>query len=182
MYNDDVEETITLSHLIYGRRILTLHNEHLDPDEELDSVKLSKKTKYIKRLTEHFKSRWKSEYFPESNKSHKMKKEKQSIQLGDIVIIEEHTIKRQNWKLGKVTKLLKGDDDLIRSAVVETNNSLNKTNFGRPIIERLYPLEIHTNIDTNEKNDIEVEINRHTTIQHSLMMNEQLERQHNLEL
>ena len=114
MYNDDVEETITPSRLVYGRRNLTLHNEHLDPDEELDSVKLSKKMKYIKRLTKHFKRRWKSEYFLESSKSHKMKKEKQSIQLGDIVIIEEHTIKSQNLKLGKVAKLLKGDDDLIR--------------------------------------------------------------------
>ena len=41
MCKDDVEETITPSHLIYGRRILTSHNEHLDSDEELDSVKLS---------------------------------------------------------------------------------------------------------------------------------------------
>ena len=61
MYNDEVEETITSSHLIYGRRYVTPHNEHLDPDEKLDSVKLSKKMKYIKRLVGHFKIRWKSE-------------------------------------------------------------------------------------------------------------------------
>ena len=38
---------------------------------------------------------------------------------------------------------------------------MNKT-YLRRLIERLYLLEIHTNIDTNEINDIEVEINRHT--------------------
>ena len=37
--------------------------------------------------------------------------------------------------------------------LVETNNSLNKT-YLRRSIERLYPLEIHTSIDTNENNDI----------------------------
>ena len=37
--------------------------------------------------------------------------------------------------------------------LVETNNSLNKT-YLRRSTERLYPLEIHTSIDTNENNDI----------------------------
>ena len=100
--------------MIYGRRILTPHNEHIDPDEELDSVKLSKKMKYIKRLTEHFKVRWKFEYSHESCEPHKMKKEKQSIRLGDTVINKDHTIKRQNCKLGKVVKLVKGDDNATR--------------------------------------------------------------------
>ena len=59
-------------------------------------------------------------------------------------------------------KLLKGDNNVIRSAVVETNNLLNKTSL-RSTIERLYPLEIHTNIDTNENNNTEIEINRHNT-------------------
>ena len=101
MYNDEVEETITSSHLIYGRRYVTPHNEHLDPDEKLDSVKLSEKMKYIKRLVGHFKIRWKSEYLHELRESHKMKKEKQSIQLGDIVNIEDHTI---NAKIGNSVK------------------------------------------------------------------------------
>ena len=100
--------------MIYGRRILTSHNEHIDPDEELDSVKLSKKMKYIKRLTEHFKIRWKFEYLHKLYEPHKMKKEKHSIQLGDIVINKNHTIKRQNWKLGKVVKLVKGDGNATR--------------------------------------------------------------------
>ena len=59
-----------------------------------------------------------------------------------------------------MVKLLKDNDNAIRSAVEETNNSLNKTYLRRPI-ERLYLLEIHTNIDTEGNNDIEVEINRH---------------------
>ena len=42
-----------------------------------------------------------------------MRNENQYIQLGDIVIIEDPTMKRQNWKLVKVVKLLKGDDNLI---------------------------------------------------------------------
>ena len=78
--------------MIYGSRILTPHNEHLDPVEELDFVKLSKKMKYIKRLIEHFKIRWKSESLHELRELRKMKKEKQSIQLGAAVIIEVHTI------------------------------------------------------------------------------------------
>ena len=58
-----------------------------------------------------------------------------------------------------MVKLFKDNDNAIRSAVEETNNSLNKTHLRRPI-ERLYLLEIHTNIDTEGNNDIEVEINR----------------------
>ena len=101
IYKDDVKETITPSHLIYGRRILTPQNERLDPDEELDSIRLTKKMKYSKLLIEHFKIQWKSEYLHELRESHKMKKKKQSIQLGDIVNIEDHTI---NAKTGNSVK------------------------------------------------------------------------------
>ena len=50
---------------------------------------------------------------------------------------------RQQWRMGKVEKLLQGQDNVVRAAeVVTVDNSLRKTRLKRPI-QKLYPLEIN---------------------------------------
>ena len=50
---------------------------------------------------------------------------------------------RQQWRMGKVEKLLQGQDNVVRAAKVLTvDNSLRKTRLKRPV-QKLYPLEIN---------------------------------------
>jgi hypothetical protein len=54
-----------------------------------------------------------------------------------VVLIQEES-PRMKWKLGVIEGLVKGRDNLIRSAKVRTRNGITR----RPIV-RLYPLEIN---------------------------------------
>ena len=50
----------------------------------------------------------------------------------------------QQWRMGKVEKLLRGRDDVVRAAeVVTVDNSLRQVRLKRPI-QKLYPLEVNT--------------------------------------
>ena len=67
--------------------------------------------------------------------------------------MEDPTLKRNFWKLGKITKLIKGQDERVRAATVKiyNNNSIHQL-INRPIC-KLYPLEIRANENT-EKDEI----------------------------
>ena len=40
------------------------------------------------------------------------------------MLVEDHTLKRNHWKLGQVTKLIKGHDERVRAATVKIYNNL----------------------------------------------------------
>ena len=61
----------------------------------------------------------------------------QAISLGDVVQI--HNVgPRIRWKLAVVEDVVKGNDGLIRSTKLRTNNGVKN----RPIV-KLYPLEVN---------------------------------------
>ena len=70
-----------------------------------------------------------------------------------IVLVEDPTLKRNYWKLGKITKLIKGHDERVRAAAVKiyNNNSIHQL-INRPI-RKLYPLGIRAN-ENIEKDEI----------------------------
>jgi len=81
-----------------------------------------------------FWKRWKLEYLVLLNKNQNDKRA--SINIGDILLLNEGS-KRQYWPLVKVTRLLKGRDGRVRSAMI-----LHKgKNITRPI-KLLYPLKL----------------------------------------
>ena len=56
--------------------------------------------------------------------SHKMKTSKRSLRInvGDAVSIFKEGLKRRHWKVGKVLRIIKGKDDMIRGAAVQIFN------------------------------------------------------------
>ena len=68
--NEDVQEVLTPGHLLIGKRIIEPNSTGAECDEELNSVRLSKRMKYIKTLTDHYWVRWKHEYLIELRNSH----------------------------------------------------------------------------------------------------------------
>ena len=59
VHNELTETPLTPAHLVCGRRLLDLY----ECDSEIPGEKsLPNRAKYVKRVLEHFKGRWKSEY------------------------------------------------------------------------------------------------------------------------
>ena len=71
-----------------------------------------------------------------------MEKKSLKINVGDAVSITEEGLKRRHWKVGKVLRIIKGKDDVLRGAVVQIFNGKNgKETISTPL-PKLYLLGI----------------------------------------
>ncbi|KAL3108965.1 hypothetical protein niasHT_015992 [Heterodera trifolii] len=98
----------------------------------------------IKRI-DRFWNQWKSEYLLSLRERDRTNKGGGDLpNEGDIVLIEEAEDPRSFWKMGRVEKLLRGRDGLVRSARVQTK--------GKPLVRAinlLYPLEFVQSSEDN---------------------------------
>jgi len=81
--SDDLEEPLTPSHLLVGRRLLSLLDNlsyMIDSDDEEFTVTediLRKRTKYLNSVVNHFWNRWAKEYLQELRNAHRYPNNKQ---------------------------------------------------------------------------------------------------------
>ena len=62
--------------------------------------------------------------------------------------IHDSKIPRQSWRLGKVERLLPGQDGHVRSALVRVKSGNSVSSEWRRPLQRLYPLEVTAEPDT----------------------------------
>ena len=71
----DMEEPLTPSHLLIGRRVLNLpdHLDYIcefgDEDFDIDSTQLTRRMKHLSNTLNHFWKRWRNEYLAELRES-----------------------------------------------------------------------------------------------------------------
>ena len=172
--NSDVEEILTPGHLLIGKRILD-ENKNEIGEEQSDRVKLSRRAKYLKELTDHYWSRWRKEYLVELRSSHIQNQENSTcIQVGEVVVVQEKT-KRNFWRLGLVVKLLNGADEKTRAVVLKTCKNGRTIYINRPI-EKIHPLELRSTEIVTDDDIRESEIEKHEPESDNVTINEQNER------
>ena len=90
-------------------------------------------------LLDHWWSSWRNDYLTELREHHKFKNRKRKLhpRVNDIVLIADDNLKRSEWRVGRVTKLVHSKDDEIRTVELVTKDK--KTKLRRPI-SRLYPI------------------------------------------
>ena len=146
---EDLEEPITPSHFLCGRRILSLP-DNLNEDTEEEFVAnvtrsdLDKRLQHLNGVLNKFWRRWKGEYLLELREAHRRHGGKPSAEpptIGDIVLVEDEQEPRCLWKLAKVRHLIVGRDGHPRGAVLHVPSSGGNGTLQRPL-QRLYPLEI----------------------------------------
>ena len=120
---------------MYGR---TLKFSNLFSDSTIGELITPKK---LDNLFSHCYERWRKEYLVNLRKSHKRATTKgvhPTVQIGDVVVMEEGNMPRSSWRLSKVEGLIKGHDNQVRGARVK----VAKTNavVQRPV-SRLYKIE-----------------------------------------
>ena len=139
----DQDEPLTPSHLVLGKRILTIPDqEDIDVQSE-GRNELLKREKHLENVLQNFCKRWKAEYLTQLQEHHQpSKKDGQSVKVGDVVLIQEDNVKRLNWPIAVIESLLKGKDGNVRAATVRTFNKAGKFTTTRRAVQRLYPVEV----------------------------------------
>ena len=151
----DLEEPLTPSHLLIGRRVLNLPDNLgvllSDPEDEEFTVspnQLGDRVKNVSKSLNYFWDRWRTEYLAELREAHRQSKCKLQkgtpISVGDVVVVHDEGLPRGFWKLGKIEEVYSGRDKKIRGARLK----LPSGNQLRRPIQLLYPLEVHSNSET----------------------------------
>ena len=106
---DDMEEPLTPSHLLIGRRVMSLpdHIYHEITDEdEVNSHLLNKRARHLNYTLNRFWVRWRNEYLLELREAHRHSggsPNALSIAVGDVVVVVHSDDQpRGFWKLAKV--------------------------------------------------------------------------------
>ena len=133
---------LTPSHLMIGRNISSLPYEtssHLNDPITLTHSNANLRFEHLANLQREFWKRWSIEYLTALRERHIHTTggvKRNTIKVGDIVLIHSDVEKRINWHMAKVIRLLPGRDGLVRAAEIKTK--LGKTNRS---INKLYLLE-----------------------------------------
>ncbi len=152
--DDSVDEVLTPSHLLRGKRLCGPRVDEDPPKLDASAAELGERLAYLNRLLEHFWSRWKHEYLTQLREHQNCRNRipVRRVQSGDVVLIEDN-LPRNRWKMGVVTELFTGRDGFVRGCKVRTLTSKTKrvTHLNRPV-NKLYPLEIESVGDSQSSN------------------------------
>ena len=138
-----LEELLTPSHLMYGRRIMSLPDCLIDDeDKDVDNESLNGRLKYLNRTINSFWKRWRKEYLLELREAHRhfLSNGIPCIAVGDVVVVYAEGQPRSYWKLGVIEKLMLGGDGVVQAASVKVTIKGKSKTLCRPI-QHLYPLE-----------------------------------------
>ena len=144
LYPDDLEEPLTPSHFISGRRLLSLPDTtRSGADNSSTRETVTGRARYLKRLVDHLWNPWRREYIPALRKSHRLKSDStgQMVQMGDVVSVHNEFLPPTKWRMGVVHELIKGVDKKTRGAVVRIADE-GKCSYLRRPLRCLFPLEI----------------------------------------
>lgn len=159
---EDVEEPVTPSHLIAGRRLMSLsdgpYNRDIDDDAIVEHSTLTKRMIHLSKVLDHFWKRWTKEYLLELREAHRLAPNQgrncttQQISVGDIVLVQDEDRPRGFWRLARVEGLIKGSDGQVRGASVRLHSSGKQHACLQRPIQRLYPLEIYSSAEIERSN------------------------------
>ena len=101
VYGDDIEEPLTPSHLMIGRRLLSRNSNTAPGGGSCASsvTEIARRAKYLKSLLDHFWNRWKKEYLTELHQFHRYAvsnknrgacpQKESSVKEGDVVVVKD---------------------------------------------------------------------------------------------
>lgn len=163
---DDLDEPLTPSHLLTGRRILSLPDhlccESVEEEEVVDVGRdhLTRRARHLNNTINQFWQRWRKEYLLELRETHRYHRghtNPPKVSADDVIIVHTKDQPRGFWRLGRVKEVLTGQDGGIRGVVLrvagkgrQASKGRQATSLRRPI-QLVYPLEISLPRQESEK-------------------------------
>ncbi|KAJ8971060.1 hypothetical protein NQ317_002752 [Molorchus minor] len=73
-------------------------------------------------IQQHFWDRWSKDYLAENSVGTSGQKEKNNIQIDDLVLLKDNNIPPLCWKLGRISAMFPGSDNKVRVVNVKTQS------------------------------------------------------------
>ena len=83
----------------------------------------------VQHLVNEFWSRWRSEYLQTLQSRKKWNRPRRNFTIGDVILLKDDGLNRNDWRLGRIIEVKRGDDQLVRSVVVQTSTNA----YERPV-------------------------------------------------
>jgi len=160
--NEEVDDALTPSHMVIGRRLLSKHCFGNNCSDVASHVSLNARYEYLRKIIDHYWNRFSKEYLSELHQHHLYSRkenydEKCRLLLGDIVLIKDDKLKRNFWKKGYVEKLICGEDNKVRGAVLKVVNKKGDIGWIKRPIQRIVPLEVQKENVSKSIHDVGVD-------------------------
>ena len=109
---DSSIEPLTPNHLLTqkSRIVVSPPGEFVRQD-----LYLSKRWRRVQYLANIFWTRWRQEYLCEINKRQKWSGVQRNMEVGDVVLICDENLARNDWRLARVVETFTSSDNLVRS-------------------------------------------------------------------
>ncbi|KAK3087993.1 hypothetical protein FSP39_013221 [Pinctada imbricata] len=109
-------EPLTPNHLLTAKSDIPLPPPGIFTKEDLYARKRWRRVQY---LLEQFWSRWKNEYLAQVSLRQKWHEPRRNIKVGDIVLVKDIDMPRNNWPMARVIEANPDDDGLVRRVKVK---------------------------------------------------------------
>lgn len=120
--SNDPDELLCLTpgHFLIGAPLLSPPQRDI-PDEAISYISRWQK---VTLLYQQFCRRWKTEYLNELHKRVKWKHSEEDVKVDDMVVIKEENLAPNEWRMGRVVRVFRGNDNRVRVVEVRTQRGL----------------------------------------------------------
>ena len=84
-----------------------------------------KRWRTVQYLANEFWSRWRKEFLMGLQKRQKWNTVRPNLQVGDVVLVSDPDVKRNQWPMGRISEVFPGEDGLVRKVNVKVSGSDN---------------------------------------------------------
>ena len=89
----------------------------------------------VQSLADCFWKRWRQEYLATLQPRRKWTEVRPNLQEGDVVLVKDGQVKRNEWPVGLITKTIPSSDNRVRKVMVKTVKQGTVKEYLRPINE-----------------------------------------------
>ncbi|XP_057699895.1 uncharacterized protein LOC130920590 [Corythoichthys intestinalis] len=115
------------------------------PEGTFDIKDMYKKQwKHVQSLADAFWKRWRQEYLTALQVRKKWTQDKDNITEGDVVLVKDELLKRNEWPIGLITKCIPSEDKRIRKVEVRVVKQGTPRVYLRPINQLILLLPRHS--------------------------------------
>ena len=119
--SSDAAEPLTPNHLLTMKVKVLMPPPGVFLREDLYS---SKRWRRVQHLASEFWNRWRREFLHTLKKRQKWAKPQRNLLPGDIVVMKDDHLPRNEWKLARVEQTLPSDDGVVRKVILAVGTRL----------------------------------------------------------